>query len=165
MAFLECFAMRRFYHDALVIPSVVVTWMMPYSKQSTSWSESWFQFSLAVTTKDQCKSCWWFSWWLIFSVERFRPRQRHSTQWWYNTPAGAMGVKNAEVARSTGLFTHTTLAYQIEHFSDWVSSQVWYGCVQRKHQENVKLIHVYHYLRSGEIVMAITCILHANILR
>ena len=70
MACLECFTMRRFYHDALVATSEVVTWTMPYSKQSSSSRESWFQFSPEVTTKDQCQSCWWFSRWLIFSVER-----------------------------------------------------------------------------------------------
>jgi len=33
-----------------------------------------------------------------------------------------MGGKNAEVARSTCFFTHTALAYQVQHFLDWVSS-------------------------------------------
>ena len=74
MACLECFTTRKFYLVALVATSVVLTWTMPYSKQSSSWSESWFQLSPEVTTKDQCKSCWWFSSWLIFSVERFCPR-------------------------------------------------------------------------------------------
>ena len=70
MACLGCFTMRRFYHDALVATSAVVTWTMPYSKQSSAWNESWFQFSPAVTIKDQCQSCWLFSRWLLFSVER-----------------------------------------------------------------------------------------------
>ena len=69
---------------------------MPYSKQSSSWSESWFKFSPEVTTNDQCKSFWWFSRWLIFSIERFRPRQRHSTQWWSKTPAGAYGREECQ---------------------------------------------------------------------
>ena len=76
-----------------------------------------------------------------------------------------IGGKNAEIARSTGHFTHSALAYQVQHFPDWVSSQVWYGCIQHKHQDNCQPIHVYHHLRSGDIVVVITCILHANILR
>jgi len=71
---------------------------MLYLKQSSPWSESWFIFSPEVTTKDQCKSCWWFSKWLVFLVEKFHPRQRHSTQWWSNIPAGAYG---REECRST----------------------------------------------------------------
>jgi len=64
--------------------------------------------------------------------------------------------KHAEIALSTCLFIYKAIAYQVQYLPDWISSQVWYGCFQHKHQENVQIIQVYHHLRSGEMVVVIT---------
>ena len=77
-----------------------------------------------------------------------------------------MGGKNAEVARSTGLFTHlcspclssTTFPIEYQVKFDMAAFNI-------NIKKNVQPIYVYQHLRLGEMVVAITCILHANILR
>ena len=75
-----------------------------------------------------------------------------------------MGGKNAEVARSTGLSLTQTLLIKYNTFP--IEYQAKFDMVAFK--INIKkMFNLFqpHHLRSGEMVVAITCILHANILR
>ena len=70
-----------------------------------------------------------------------------------------LGDKNAEVACATfsQVLSLIQPLCQVQYLPDWMSNQVWYGCLEHEHT------YESHHLRSGGFVVAVACLLHANI--